>query len=247
MTGALVGSDEAVEIRVDVRNTGEGRLTSLCLGGDLIGSHAEAALGDLDPGRARSATLSFPYDHEWRPGRHVVPLQLRYTPGAGSTPSLPTDVRAFLVLELAAPAEPAVRLTAGDLTLDLRGRLPVTLESADGRAHPVRVRVFPPRGLVASGPPPVVDVPAQGSVSVGVPLLYGAAPRDTPVGVLVVAEALDGPLERMALATATVAMAPDPAFLPKLRAPLALVALVLLGAGLLAEWRRTRPRGGASC
>jgi hypothetical protein len=236
--GALVGSDETVLVRVDVRNTSDRRLTSVRVGGDLIGSQSEAGLGDLEPGVAKSASLIFPYDYEWRPGRHVLPLEVRFGNGPASTP--PTDLRAYLVVQLATAAEPAVSVAAPEVGLDVRSVLPVSLHSADGRAHRVRLRVETPRGLVAPDPPPVVDVPAHGTVSRGVPLLWGAAPRDTNQGILVVAEALDGPIERMAYATTTVTIAPDPAWLPRLRAPLALTSLVLLGAGLVAGWRRAR-------
>jgi len=224
---------------VDVRNTGGGRLRSLRVSGDLIGSHAEASLADLDPGRSASGVLTFPYDHEWRPGRHVLPLGVEYALEPGT--SLLTHVRAYLLLQLATSAEPAVAVSAPEVTLDVRTRLPVSLESADRQPHRVRVRVETPPGLVAPDPPPVVDVPALGRVSVDVPLLCGAAPRDSRLGILIVAEALEGPVERMALATTVVAIASDPAWLPKLRAPLALLAFVLLGAGLVAEWRRVRP------
>jgi hypothetical protein len=76
---------------------------------------------------------------------------------------------------------------------------------------------------------------------VDVALLHGAAPPDFRQGILVVAEALDGPIERMAVATSAVDIAPDPTWLGHLRAPLLLVALVLLVAGGLAERQRARP------
>ena len=71
-------------------------------------------------------------------------------------------------------------------------------------------------------------------------LLHGAAPPDSRQGILVVAEALDGPIERMAVATSAVDIAPDPAWLRPLRAPLLVAALVLLVAGGLAERHRAR-------
>jgi hypothetical protein len=238
-----VASDDDVRVRVDVRNVAQHRLGAVRVGGDLIGSHAEASLGDLEPGQTASGVLTFPYAFEWRPGRHVLPLSIRYAPADAPPKSSPTDVRAYLLLLLAAPAEPAVTVEAAEVTLDLRTQVPVALESTDGRARRVRVRVLTPGGLVAPDPPPVADVPAHGRVRLDVPLLYGAAPRGTPQGILIVAEALDGPWERMALATTTVTIAPDAARLPKLRAPLALASLVLLVAGLVAEWRSGRPRG----
>jgi hypothetical protein len=96
-----------------------------------------------------------------------------------------------------------------------------------------------PRGLVAPDPPPVVDVPALGGVTVEVALLHGAAPPESRQGILIVAEALEGPIERMAVTTSAADIAPDPAWLGHLRAPLLVVTLILLVAGGLAE-RRTR-------
>jgi len=233
--GVLLSSDDAVEVRVDLTNAGGARLSSLEVGGELIGGRAQASLGDLEPGQSASAVLTFPYAHEWRPGRHVLPLAIRYRL-EGAEDSAPRDARACLVLVLGeSPAEPAVRVTAGDVTLDLRAEMPVTLESADGFAHRVRVTAETPRGLLAAAPAAEIDVPPRGPISLVVPLLYGSAPRDSRQGVLVVARTLLGPQERMAFATATVEIAPSAAVLPRIRAPLAVAALVLLVAGLVAE------------
>jgi hypothetical protein len=240
VSGALVGTEEEVEVRADVRNTSDERLVGVRLGGDLLGRHAFGRLGDIEPGQTATALLAFPYASEWRPGRHVLPLSIDYAAAPGPVaPSL--SLLAYLVLPLATPAEPALRIAAPPVSLDIRTRLPVRLESADGLPHRARVRVKTPPGLVAPAPPPVVDVPAQGGVTVEIALLHGAAPPGSRQGILIVAEALEGPIERMSVAISAVDIAPDPAWLGHLRAPILVVALVLLAAGGLAEWRGTRP------
>jgi hypothetical protein len=234
----LLGSDEAVVVRVDVTNTGASPLRAVRVAGDLIGGRAEAALQDLGPGGTGRAPLVFPYDVAWRPGLHVLPLRLRYTAADGA----PAEKHALacLLVQIAGPATPALEVSAEPAQLDLRGALVVTLRSADARPHRARVRVLTPPGLVAPEPPPVVEVAAAGATRVDVPLAWGSAPRASRQGLLVVAEALEGPVERMAFAPAEVMIGPDPAWLPRLRAPLALAALLLLGAGLGAEARRPR-------
>jgi hypothetical protein len=224
---------------VDARNTSDERLTGVRLGGDLLGRHAEENLGDIEPGRTASAVLTFPYASEWRPGRHVLPLSIDYASVLGSAATR-TNLLAYLILPLVAPAEPALRVAAREVSLDIRSRLPVRLESADGQPHRARVRVVTPRGLVAPDLPSQVDVPAHGGVTVDVALLHGTAPADSRQGILIIASALEGPIERMAVATTAVDIEPDAAWLEHLRAPLLVVTLILLGAGALAEVHRLR-------
>ncbi len=189
--------------------------------------------------RRRVLCCRSPTPSEWRPGRHVLPLEVDYRSSSG--PAAPRrSLRAYLVLPLASTAEPALLVSAPVVGLDLRSFLPIRLESADGQAHRARVRVLTPRGVVAPDPPPMVDVPPRGALTVNVPLLQGAAPPGSRQGLLVVAEAVDGPLERMAVAVSAVDVAPDPAWLVPLRAPLLVLAGVLLLAGGLAERRRPR-------
>jgi hypothetical protein len=83
VSGALVSTDEDVEVRVDLKNTSDERLAGVRLGGDLLGRHADRRCGDLEPGHTASALLSFPFASEWRPGRHVLPLSIDYRAGPG--------------------------------------------------------------------------------------------------------------------------------------------------------------------
>jgi hypothetical protein len=190
------------------------------VGGDLLGRHAGGTLGDIEADKTAMVVLTFPFATEWRPGRHVMPLAIDYASLPGSVPSR-AQLVAYLILPLVAAAEPALRVTAPTVGLDIRTLLPVRLESADGQPHRARLRVVTPAGLVAPDPPVVVDVPAHGEVTVDVALLHGAAPPHSRHGILIVAEALDGSIERMSVATSVVEIAQDPAWLPHLRAPLA--------------------------
>jgi hypothetical protein len=223
-------------VRVDVKNTSAEPLGGVRVGGDLLGRHADGKPGDIGPGRTASAVLVFPYASEWRPGRHVLPLSI--DSAAGSGPGL--SLVAYLILPIAAPADPALRIAAPVSSLDIGTRLPVRLESADGQPHRARVRVLTPRGLVAPDPPPVVDVPSRGEATVEIALRHGTAPPESRQGILIVAESLEGPIERMAVATSAVDIAPDPAWLGHARAPLFVVTLILLVAGGVAERRGTR-------
>jgi hypothetical protein len=224
-------------VRVDLQNTGSERLVEVRLGADLLGRHAAAQWDGLEAGQKAGVELSFPFASEWRPGRHVLPLQVDYRSTSG--PAAPRQsLLAYLILPLARAAEPALRVSAPVIALDLRALLPVRLESADGQPHRARVRVLTPAGLVAPDPAPEVDVPTSGGVTVDVPLLHGAAPAGSRQGLLVVAEALDGEVARMAVGVSAVDVAPDPSWLVRLRAPLLVLAGVLLLAGGLAERHR---------
>lgn len=221
---------------MDVKNTSAEPLLRVRVSGDFLGSHAEAQPGAIGVGRTAHAVLVFPYATEWRPGRHVLPLSIDYAAGNLSR----VNLLAYLILPLAATAEPAFRIAAPVMRLDIRSRLVVRLESADGQPHRARVRVLTPRGLAAPDPSPLVDVPARGAVTTDVILLAGTVLPESRQGVLIVAQALDGSTERMAVATSEVDIAPDPSWLGPLRAPLFLATLILVGAGALAEGRRPR-------
>jgi hypothetical protein len=222
-------------VRVDVKNTSDEDRVGVRVVGDLLGRHAEGERIDIAPGRTASAVLVFPYASEWRPGRHVLPLSIDYTAERQRR-----SVLAYLALPIAQAAEPALRVTAPLTSLDIRCRLPVRLDSADGQPHRARVRVLTPRGLVAPDPPPLVDVPGQGGARVEIVLLHGTAPPESRQGILIVAESLEGPIERMAVGTSAVDIAPEPTRLANARPPLFVLALILLLAAGVAE--RHRPR-----
>jgi hypothetical protein len=95
----------------------------------------------------------------------------------------------------------------------------------------------------ADGPPIAVAVPATGTATVRIPLARAGAAPGSRHGVLVVAEAIDGPLARTAVETARVEVAPHPSVLRRLRWPLLLLGLALLVVAGTAECRRHRRHG----
>jgi hypothetical protein len=124
------------------------------------------------------------------------------------------------------------------LAIDVEGDLPVLLSSADGEPHEVAVVASTARGLRSSGSGETVAVPATGVAAVSLRLVRAGAPRGTRHGVLVVADVVDGSLARTAVVASAVDVAPDPSVLPRVRGPVFGVALLLLSAAALVEWRR---------
>jgi hypothetical protein len=238
--GAVESADEALEVRVDVINKGDGAATAVDVRGEL---GDEVDLVPLPKGVPAAATRSvlLRFAHVPRPGVHVLGLRLDYTEAAapGRTP-VTTSQRAYLLLSLGANAATALRLSASESSIGTRGTVPVHLESADGAPHRVRVRVLTPRGLNADTPVEVF-VPAAGAATAEVPVLRGNVPRPSRQGVLVVAEVVGGDAAQASVVATVVHVAPDPALLPKLRWPLAAVVVALLLAAVFLETRSRRP------
>lgn len=239
-------TDEALDVRVDVRNSGDAPATPLTVLGELFGEQRQARLETgLGPGQATSAHLLFPLAVP-RPGVHAMPLLLEYPEGgpadAAGNPPLASQ-RAYLLLALGGTAEPAVRIDVPELRLDTRGDLRVGLQSLDGAPHRVSLRVLTARGVRSDGPPLEVEVPARGTVARTTALMRSGAPRGTRHGILLVAETLDGALERTSVATTTVEIAPDPGLMPLLWRPLVVLGLLLLGWAAVLEVRRYRAAG----
>jgi hypothetical protein len=233
--------DDALDVRVDVRNSGDAPAAPLTLFGEMFGERRQAHFETgLRPGQATSAHLLFPPGVP-RPGVHALPLLLEYPEGgpADAAGNLPlASQRAYLLLALGGTAEPAVRIDALELHLDTRGELRVGLASLDGAPHRVSLRVLTARGIRAESAPLEVEVPAQGTVASTVVLMRSGAPRGTRHGILLVAGTLDGALERTSVATSVVEIAPDPGLMPALWRPLVVLALLLLGGAAVLELRR---------
>lgn len=243
VAGAVAVTEEDLDVRVEVRNTGDAPAAPLSVEGELLGERRQARLqGGLQPGQSGTVHLLFPLAVP-RPGVHALVLLLEYPEegpkDAAGNPPLASQ-RAYLLLALGATAEPAVRIHPPELRLDTRGDLAVGLESLDGTPHRVRLRVLTARGIRAETPPQEVDVPARGRVDAVATLMRSGAARGTRHGILLVAATLDGPLERTSVATGAVEIAPDPAWTPRLRRPLALLALLLLAAVIVFEGLRVR-------
>jgi hypothetical protein len=234
---AAGGAQGGVEVRLRLANPGGQAAAGVVVAGELAGEFDEARLESVGPGETGAVTLHFPTVPS-PAGVHPVALRLDYAP-AGQ-PAAPMSQSAYLLLTVGANPPPAVRLAPAPLELLDHDPLVVRLESADGAAHRVRVRAVTPRGLTAHPKAVDVDVPAQGTATAELPILRGGAPRPSRQGLVVLAETLDGAEKRTSVATAAVDVRPDPALLPRLRAPLAGLALLLALAAGVVEWRRWR-------
>jgi hypothetical protein len=144
---------------------------------------------------------------------------------------------AYLLITLGEHAAPAVRISAVPVILDASGRLPVSLESADGAPHRVRLRAHTARGLIPDDLPEVA-LPAAGTVRVEIPVRRAGALRGSHPGLWLVAEAVDGPVARTSVAAADVTIAGEPGLLPRLRPFLFVLGGLLVVAALLWEFRR---------
>lgn len=237
VSGRAEPRGSAMEVVLVVRNLGTTPSGPVEVEAELLGTYQEARLdAGVAPGGQAETPLVFPL-LVTRPGVHALALHLRHTP----TPqAAPVNQRAYLLLAIGVEsADPAVRLYVSESRFETRGTVRVEVESADGRPHRVRLRALVPRGLNELGRPVAVDVPERGRVTAALELVRGTAPRASRYGIVVLASAEDGPLERTAAAVGTVELEPDPALLPKLHVPLILLASVLLAAGVGVElWRR---------
>jgi hypothetical protein len=191
-------------------------------------------------GATGSARLVFPNEVP-KPGVYPVVLLLDYGPTAAPGAATPTQSqRAYLLLTLGATAPAPVRLSAPEVTLRDRALLPVVLESADGRAHRVRLRVLAPRGLNPERLHDEVAVPASGAATVSVPLLRGGVQRQSRQGLLLVAETLDGDVAQAAAATSVVEVEAASDLMPHWRSPFVIAAGLLLAAAAVLEWLHLR-------
>ena len=246
VSGSVVSVAPRLEVRVVLRNRGLRPAAPLEVTGELFGERREARLANgVPPGGEGAVHLDFD-PAEARSGLHALTLLLEHPvegppDGAGSPPV--ASRRAWLLLAIGGPSPgPAVRLTAEALVLDVKGDLAVRLESADGERHRVRLRAHTARGLRAEGGGVEVAVPAKGTSPAALPLVRTGAPRGSRHAVLLVADALDGPLARAAVLVAPVEVAADPSLLPRLRAPLLILGLALLAVALGFEARRALRR-----
>jgi hypothetical protein len=234
-------------VRIVLTNRGDRAAAPLDVTGELLGERREKHLEEgIAPGGSSVVSLDFTASGV-RPGLHALTLLLEHpvegTPDAAGNPKVASH-RAWLLLALGANPPPPVRLSAEALTIDVRGALLVRTESADGAVHRVRLRALTARGLRPEDDGTELAVPAFGSVAAALPIVRAGAPRGSRHAVLLVAESLDEPLVRTAVATAEVDVAPDPSWLPRLRTPLLGLGLLLLAVALGAEvlWARARGR-----
>lgn len=237
--GAVEEAGETLDVRVDLVNNGDLAAMTVDVRGEL-GDEEDlvATLNGVPRGATRS--VMFRFDRVPPPGVHVLGLRLDYTEEAapGRTP-VTTSQRAYLLLSLGANPGDALRVTAGEATFGTRGTVPVRVESADGAAHRVRLRVLTPRGLNPEAPVEI-DVPATGAATAEVAVLRGSVPRPSRQGILVIAEVVGGEMAQASVVATLVHVTPHPALLPRLRWPLGFLAAALLVAAGVAEARSRR-------
>ncbi len=241
-----------LEVRVLVTNRGDRAAVPLDVVGEFLGERREArVVRGVSPGGEAAVLLGFATE-DARPGLHALTLLLEHPVGgavdAAGNPPVESQ-RAYLLLALGSNPGPAARIevecpeedaeTDCAAIIGVRGDVTVRLESTDGEPHRMRVRALTARGVRTEGAPIVVAVPATGTASVRIPLARAGAAPGSRHGVLVVAEAIDGPLARSTVEAARVEIAPHPSVVRRLRWPLLLLGLALLAAAGVAEWRRS--------
>jgi hypothetical protein len=245
VSGRVLATEPRLEVRVTLTNRSGAAAGSIEVSGELFGEQREAFVpGVLAHGAEGSVTLDFPPAAP-RPGLHALTLLLEYPiegpPDAAGNPPMASE-RAFLLLALGAHPGEAVRLEAEPLTLEVRGKLRVRIESPDGEPQRVRLRALTARGLRPGGEAVEVAVPARGAAEVELPLIRAGLARGRRQALLLVAENLDGPLARTSVAAVSVELLADPARLPRLRVALAACGAALLLVALGYElWERFRP------
>lgn len=238
--GSVRSEDDAFVVDVQVDNRGDEAAGPLLVNGELGSRYDEVrAENGVAAGSWTEVVLRFPAEIE-QPGVHAVALRLDYQspPRTGAW----TSQAAYLLVALGANPAAAVRVTTREASVETHGQVPVELESADGRAHAVHLRLLTPKGLNAFGDTPTVAVPAQGRVSASLGVLRAGAPRLTRQGVLVLATTADGGEQTVAVAEGAVLLTKDPAVMPRLRMPLLALAMALLGLAIGVEVRRRWPR-----
>jgi hypothetical protein len=246
VSGSVVSVAPRLGVRVVVTNRGDRPAAPLEVTGELFAERREARLADGVPPGGEGA-VQFDFDPaRARPGLQALTLLLEHPvegppDGAGSPPV--ASQRGWLLLAIGGLSPgPAVRLAAEALVLDVKGDLEVRLESSDGEGHRVRLRALTARGLRAEGGGAEVVVPAKGTSTAALPLVRAGAPRGSRHAVLLVAEALDGPVARTAVLAVPVEVAADPSLMPRLRGPLLALGLALLTVALGFEARRALRR-----
>jgi hypothetical protein len=238
ISGALQSGPPRVEVRVDLANLGDAPARGVSIEAELRGQRQVSRLEEQLPPQVGGSAV-FPFDvGTVPPGIYALALHVQYA--RSDAPGDTASQRGYLLLALGANPPPAVRLSVPDVRLDTSAAVRVRLESADLRPHRVRLRMLTPRGLQTLGPDPEVDVPAFGSPAAELRLLRGGAPRPSRQGVVVLAETVGDEVANAAAGVAVVMVEADRAWLPRLRWPLAGLALALIGGAAFVEIRHKR-------
>jgi hypothetical protein len=238
ISGAVQSGPPRVEVRVDLANLGDAPARGVSIEAELRGQRQVSHLEEELPPQVGGSAV-FPFDvGTVPPGVYPLALHVQYV--RSDAPGDTASQRGYLLLALGANPPPAVRLSVPDVRLDTSAVVRVRLESADLRPHRVRLRMLTPRGLQPLGPDPEVDVPAFGSPTAELRVLRGGAPRPSRQGVVVLAETVGGEVANAAAGIAVVVVEADHAWMPRLRWPLAGLALALIGVAAFVEFRHKR-------
>lgn len=230
-------SEDALDVRVDLKNRGDRAAAPLGIEGGLLGHKETGRLEDGVPaGASRSVVLRFPIA-DAPPGVHALLLSIEYS-AASSGAAQAFSQPAYILIALGENPAPAVSVSVPDVRMDSVGRFEVSLSSQDGAPHHVSLRVQAPRTLRADPLESAVLVPAKGALPAEIKLFRVDAPWQSQQGLLVVATATDGGLVRATAATGVVHVLAEPARMPRLRKPLLGLALLLLAGAIVAELRR---------
>jgi hypothetical protein len=242
--GAVESGPPRVQVRVDLANLGDSPARGVTIEAELLGQRQLSRLEEDLPGQSGgSATFAFEVG-ALAPGVYPLALHVQYERSA--VPGDLASQRGYLLLALGAAPRPPVTLSVPDVPLDTLATVPVRLESADLKAHRMRVRMLVPHGLQAYGPDLEVSVPQFGPAVAELKLLRGGAPRPSRQGLVVIAETIDEEPANASAATAVVDVQKDPAWMPRLRGVFLALAALLIVAAAYAERRRRdrRERAG---
>jgi len=229
-----------LRVRVTVRNTGGRPAEDVRVYGELLGDRAAAEItGTIEPGARREVVLPLahvvPTD-----GVHALVLRLDYdSVGAADQAAAPLSQWAYLLLAFGTAPSPAITIELPRPRFDETTSVPLTLRSADGRAHRARLSLYVPRGLAAVPYRQTVDVPATGEAVARVRLFRALASPHSTHGLLALAATEDEDVVQTAAAVSLAEVGRDAAIVPRLRVPLLLVAGALVVVGVFRQWRRT--------
>ena len=239
--GAVESGPPHVQVRVDLANLANSPARGVTIEAELLGRRQLSRLEEELPGLSGgSATFAFDVG-ALPPGVYPLALHVQYERSA--VPGDLASQRGYLLLALGAAPRPPVTLSVPDVPLDTLATVPVRLESADLKAHRMRVRMLVPRGLQAYGPDAEVSVPQFGPAVAELKLLRGGAPRPSQQGLVVIAETIDEEPANASAATVLVDVQKDPAWMPRLRGVFLALAGLLIAAAAYAEKRRRERRG----
>jgi hypothetical protein len=240
--GRAEATGQALVVHLAVANVGDATAAGLSVTAWLAGSEAHGYHGvPIGPGESGELLLEFPPEVP-RLGRHALLLDLEYAQPDAAPERLAQ--RAFLLLDLGASPQPALAVQAAPARLVHAGVLEVEVENLEAESHDVRVSVEPPRGLRVPDPAPELRLAPRTRQRVPVRLLRGEAVRGTEQGVVVVAELLDGPVERTSATTTVVTVEPATPWLVRLRLPLLGLAVLLLAVAVLLARAAAEPGAG---